>query len=621
MLNTMTITKTLGALCGSLLVFLLGSWAASSLYQTGGGHGDEEQAYVIDVATDAPMAEEAPAEVPFAQVFASADAGAGERVWNTCRACHQLVEGANTVGPYLYGVVGREQGAVEGYAYSDALAALDGVWTTAELNTFLTAPNDYAPGTKMTFAGLPDVEDRADLIAYLATFGGTIEEGATEVSEAAAEPQAEAPAEPAGSEAEAPAEPAEIDIAAGEATFRVCRACHQVTDGVNTVGPHLYNVVGREIGSVEGYAYSEAMAAMDGVWDRATLDEYLTSPRDFVPGTKMIFPGVPDAQDRANLIGYLGTIGDGSQAAAEPAEAGTEVAAAEPPAAEAPAAQEPAAQEPAAQEPAAEAPATEQAATAEPAAGAPVAEAAPVEAPEPPAEFNLAAGEAAFRVCATCHVAAEGETAEGPSLNGVFGRPIASLEGFEYSDALSAREGIWDVETLDTYLTAPSEFAPGTKMGLPPVPDETVRTNIIGYLSTLEADEQAAAAPAEAEAGTQVAAAEAPAAEAPEPPADFNAAAGAAAFRVCSACHSTEPGRTIVGPSLAGVFGRDVASAEGFAYSDALSALDGVWDVEKLDAFLTAPMTYAPGTKMAFPGVPDETVRKNLIGHLSTLGN
>lgn len=169
MFDTMTLTKIVGGFCGTLLIFLLGGWAAELIYH-GGGHGDEQQAYVIE--TDEGEGD-APAEaVPFAEVFASADAGAGERVFGKCRACHQLEDGANAVGPHLYGLVGREVASVSGYSYSGALKPVADVWSPENLDGFLEDPRGWAPGTKMSFNGLAKVEDRANLIAYLQTIGG-----------------------------------------------------------------------------------------------------------------------------------------------------------------------------------------------------------------------------------------------------------------------------------------------------------------------------------------------------------------------------------------------------------------------------------------------------------------
>jgi cytochrome c len=169
MFDTMTMTKIVGAGCGSLLVFLLGGWAASALYSTGGGHGGEAtQAYTIETAAAAPAADAA-AGPTFDELYASADAAAGEKVFAKCKACHK-VDGSNGTGPHLNGVVNREKAHVEGFGYSDALMAMSSEkWEPAKLDAFLTNPKKYAPGTKMSFAGLPKDTDRANLIAWLAT--------------------------------------------------------------------------------------------------------------------------------------------------------------------------------------------------------------------------------------------------------------------------------------------------------------------------------------------------------------------------------------------------------------------------------------------------------------------
>lgn len=165
MFDTMTLTKIASGLCGALLILLLGKWAAEGLYHVG-GHGGGEQAYVIDTgAEDTAEVEE---EVPFETILASADIGDGAKVFRKCSACHKLEQGANGTGPYLYGVVGRDVASAEGYtAYSGNLVAVADVWTPENLNGFLENPKKYAPGTTMGFNGLPKVEDRADLIAYL----------------------------------------------------------------------------------------------------------------------------------------------------------------------------------------------------------------------------------------------------------------------------------------------------------------------------------------------------------------------------------------------------------------------------------------------------------------------
>ena len=170
MFDTMTGVKIVGGFCGALLVFLLGGWVAESIYHVG-GHGEGEQAYLIPV-DDGDASEEATEgeEPPFEEVFAAADAGAGERVFRQCSSCHRL-DGSNATGPHLDGVVGRQIATVSDYAYSDALAGHGGDWTPENLSAFLAGPSDWAPGTKMTYNGLASIEDRANLIAYLETAG------------------------------------------------------------------------------------------------------------------------------------------------------------------------------------------------------------------------------------------------------------------------------------------------------------------------------------------------------------------------------------------------------------------------------------------------------------------
>ena len=162
MLDTMTFTKAAGGICGALLVFLLGKWAADVLFHVE-AHG--EASYAIEVEGGEEVAEVE--EVDFATVLASASVEDGAKVFRKCSACHKLVAGENGAGPYLYGVVGREKAAAQGFGYSDALASMGGEWTPENLSAFLEKPSTYAPGTSMSFSGLRKVEDRADVIAYL----------------------------------------------------------------------------------------------------------------------------------------------------------------------------------------------------------------------------------------------------------------------------------------------------------------------------------------------------------------------------------------------------------------------------------------------------------------------
>lgn len=101
---------------------------------------------------------------------------------------------------------------------------------------------------------------------------------------------------------------AAADPAAGERLFRSCAACHKV-DGSNGTGPYLNGVVGRDIASVAGYAYSDALTGLPGSWTPEELSKFIENPRGYAGGTKMTYGGMKKPEDRASLIAYLGTTG------------------------------------------------------------------------------------------------------------------------------------------------------------------------------------------------------------------------------------------------------------------------------------------------------------------------
>lgn len=174
MFDTMTMTKIVGGVCGALLIFLFGTWAAESIYGFGekGHEGEEKLSYSVPGAEEgAGEATEAAgeAEPAFAEVYAAADAAAGEKVFGKCKSCHSI-EGKDGTGPHLNGVVGRNHGSVAGFKYSDAMAAKSSEpWSEEAIFTFLKNPKEVIPGTKMGFAGIAKPADRANLVAYLAT--------------------------------------------------------------------------------------------------------------------------------------------------------------------------------------------------------------------------------------------------------------------------------------------------------------------------------------------------------------------------------------------------------------------------------------------------------------------
>ncbi len=271
----------------------------------------------IKTAAAAPQA-----EPPVAVLLASADVGRGEGLVKSqgCVACHSFNEGGkNGVGPNLYGVVGAKQAAHPGYEYSKALSGKGKQWTYEELTAWLLKPATYAPGTKMSYAGLADPAKRADIIDYLHTLSANPEPlpaapASTAAAGSPAAPVKTATAAPAGGAPEGvqpiAARLATADVDAGKSsTLKLgCIACHQFQEGgKNGVGPALYGVVGGPIGSrVETYSYSNALKAHSGEkWTYEELDKWLTKPASYAPGTKMSYAGVTDPVVRANVIDYL----------------------------------------------------------------------------------------------------------------------------------------------------------------------------------------------------------------------------------------------------------------------------------------------------------------------------
>jgi len=154
-----------GWVLASLIVALGSSIVVNELFHA---ERPEKMGYPIEGVEVESEGGEAVAEQPIAVYLAAADPAAGAEVFKKCAACHKDGKGApNALGPNLWGVVGAPHAHVAGYAYSDALKSKPGNWDWEGLNTWLKSPKAYAPGTKMTFAGLSKPEDRANIIAYL----------------------------------------------------------------------------------------------------------------------------------------------------------------------------------------------------------------------------------------------------------------------------------------------------------------------------------------------------------------------------------------------------------------------------------------------------------------------
>jgi cytochrome c len=165
-------------------------------------HGEAPEKEGFAVVAEASGEAGGVAAVPIATLLATADIAKGEAVFKKCAACHTIAQGgANGIGPNLWASMGKPHGHVAGFAYSDALKSIPGNWDWEGMDKWLANPKKYAPGTKMTFAGLGNPEERANLILYLNSQGSNL-------------PLPPPPAAVAPADAAAPA----ADAAAGEPT-------------------------------------------------------------------------------------------------------------------------------------------------------------------------------------------------------------------------------------------------------------------------------------------------------------------------------------------------------------------------------------------------------------------
>lgn len=358
----------------------------------------------------------------------------------------------------------------------------------------------------------------------------------------------------------------------GAKVFNKCSACHKADAGAsNGVGPQLHAVVGREIGGVDGYSYSNVLAEMGGVWDFAALDGFLEDPKGWAPGTKMGFKGISKEEDRASVIAWL------NEQSPSPLPM------------------------PAVEEESAEAPAAEE---------APVEVAAVEEAPAVEAEAEVVAEEVEMAEAAkdddvevkTARTEEEKAQRVGEGLENVT-VPESSLAEIESDAPAEAKaEEVAEVKTEEAAIEEEKPEAVEMAMAEP------------------EAAEPAAAEEAEpvAEEAAAPAAAQVAAAGIPAFMAGVDASKGKKVFNRCKACHKVDAGAgNGVGPNLHGVVGRDIAALGDFKYSDALMGKDGAWDFEALNGFLEKPKDWAPGTKMSYGGLRKEEDRAALIAWLN----
>jgi cytochrome c len=354
--------KILAAVLTAGVIAMASGFVAELVYQP--AHMEENAFPVATETSGATDGEGAAAmggepEVTVLVLLAAADPAAGEKVAKKCASCHTFDKGGpNKIGPNLWGLMDGAVADNAGFGYSDALASRSGeAWSYQALSDFLEDPKGWAPGTKMTFAGIKKTGQRADLIIYLRGLNDSpaalpepsesdagaapddtqaaeapAEEAPAEEAQAEEAPSEEAPAEAApAEEAQAEAAPAEetqaavapaaggvlgllaaADTAAGEKVAKKCKSCHSFDkDGPNKIGPNLWDVVENPIANNDGYKYSDALASRSGeVWSYQALNDYLENPKGWAPGTKMSFAGLKKADQRANVIVFLRGLSD-----------------------------------------------------------------------------------------------------------------------------------------------------------------------------------------------------------------------------------------------------------------------------------------------------------------------
>lgn len=199
-------------------------------------------------------------------------------------------------------------------------------------------------------------------------------------------------------------------------------------------------------------------------------------------------------------------------------------------------------------------------------------------------EPDLKNGERAFATCANCHTLHEGgEHIYGPNLYGVFGRKIASVPGFDYSESLKAADGVWDEDALNRYIARPKLARPGNQMPYQGLLSPHARADLIAWLKTNPGEYH----------GTED---------------DIDSLVGMASpdsglthIRACLVCHEASEGAGHkIGPNLWGVVGRPIASAPGFDYSEDLTRRTGFWTPQTLEDFFTEPKQFRQGSHLAF---------------------
>lgn len=211
---------------------------------------------------------------------------------------------------------------------------------------------------------------------------------------------------------------------------------------------------------------------------------------------------------------------------------------------------------------------------------------------------TLKKGEAAFIQCASCHTIEEGgPNLTGPNLYGLFGRDIASIENYPYSEKLLSMEGVWDQNRLNRYIARPKLLAPGNNMPFAGLTSPHQRSDLIEWLKSNPKTFNNPVKNADLMRGSELAG-------------------------PCTACHSFgKDDGNYIGPNLWGVVGRPMASADNFDYSERLMRRKGIWTPANLKVFFAEKKEFEQGSHMAFRTLTRAEDRASLIEWLSTLSD
>jgi len=176
-MSDLTLNKILGAVLATGLVIVGTGQLTDIIFKY---EAPAKQGYAVVPDVPAAGGAAAPVELPidWGTELPKADVAAGKEVATKCQACHNLDQGGpNMTGPNLYGVLGRQPGTHPGFAYSDGMKAFGAkqpIWDFEHVNDFITSPQKYIDGTKMTFVGLKQRQDRINVLAYLHTLGSNL---------------------------------------------------------------------------------------------------------------------------------------------------------------------------------------------------------------------------------------------------------------------------------------------------------------------------------------------------------------------------------------------------------------------------------------------------------------